>query len=177
MHLFKTLTSEGGNWKALIYWEKSPYFCQKCPFSSDKKWDFKCPNLRADSKNLAKHLPKWWMCFHFWGRIKPILKNCILSIVLESFFPLKGPKLKRARKQTFFKIKSENRNLGYPYILAPKVKPFFVDPNMQCIACTHGDICKNRVAVSLHGHLANMPKYLMEGVCNCCNGLSGIGAK
>ena len=33
---------------------------QKCPFSSAKKWHFERPNLRTDSKNLAKHPPKWW---------------------------------------------------------------------------------------------------------------------
>ena len=33
--------------------------CQKCPFSSAKKWHFERPNLTTDSKNLAKHPPKW----------------------------------------------------------------------------------------------------------------------
>ena len=33
---------------------------QKCPFSSAKKWPFERPNLRTDSRNLAKHPPKWW---------------------------------------------------------------------------------------------------------------------
>ena len=35
-------------------------FCQKCPFSSAKKWHFERPHLRTDSKNPAKHPPKWW---------------------------------------------------------------------------------------------------------------------
>ena len=35
-----------------------PY--RKCPFLSAKKWHFERPNLRTDSKNLAKHPPKWW---------------------------------------------------------------------------------------------------------------------
>ena len=35
--------------------------CRKCPFSSDKKWDFERPNLRTDAKNLAKHPPNWWI--------------------------------------------------------------------------------------------------------------------
>ena len=29
-------------------------------FWSAKKWHFQRPNLRTDSKNLAKHPPKWW---------------------------------------------------------------------------------------------------------------------
>ena len=37
--------------------------CQKCPFSSAKKWHFECPDLRTESKNLAKHSPKW-LCRH-----------------------------------------------------------------------------------------------------------------
>ena len=40
---------------------KSGHFCRKCPFSSDKKWDFERPNLRTDAKNLAKYPPKWWI--------------------------------------------------------------------------------------------------------------------
>ena len=47
---------------------------QKCPFSSAKKWHFECPNLRTDSKNLAKHPPKWFTrhlvhAFSIFGRI------------------------------------------------------------------------------------------------------------
>ena len=34
-------------------------FCQKCPFSSAKKRHFECPNLRTDSKNIAKRPPRW----------------------------------------------------------------------------------------------------------------------
>ena len=32
---------------------------QMCPFSSAKKWHFKRPNLRTDSKNLAEHPPQF----------------------------------------------------------------------------------------------------------------------
>ena len=32
---------------------------QKCPFSRAKKWHFERPDLRTESKNLAKHPPKW----------------------------------------------------------------------------------------------------------------------
>ena len=35
------------------------HFCQKCPLSRAKKWHFERPNLRTDSKNPAKHPPKW----------------------------------------------------------------------------------------------------------------------
>ena len=38
---------------------KNGHFWQKCPFSIAKKWHFQRPNLRTDSKNLAKHPPKW----------------------------------------------------------------------------------------------------------------------
>ena len=34
---------------------------EKCQFSSAKKWHFERPNLQTDSKNPAKHPPKWWM--------------------------------------------------------------------------------------------------------------------
>ena len=36
------------------------HFCQKCPFWNAKKWHFERRNLRTESKNLAKHPPKWW---------------------------------------------------------------------------------------------------------------------
>ena len=36
------------------------YVIKKCQFSSAKKWHLERPNLRSDSKSLAKHLPKWW---------------------------------------------------------------------------------------------------------------------
>ena len=53
---------------------------KKCPFSSAKKRHFERPNLRTDSKNLAKHPQNGWvdiwvMHFHFRASIKPILKN------------------------------------------------------------------------------------------------------
>ena len=32
---------------------------QKCLFTSAKKWHFERPDLRTESKNLAKHPPKW----------------------------------------------------------------------------------------------------------------------
>ena len=35
------------------------HFWRKCPFSSVKKWHFGRPNLRTDSRNPAKHPPKW----------------------------------------------------------------------------------------------------------------------
>ena len=35
------------------------HFCQKCPFSSVKKWHFERPDIRTESKNLAKHPPNW----------------------------------------------------------------------------------------------------------------------
>ena len=36
-----------------------PYQVQKCPFSSANKWHFERPDLKTESKNLAKHPPKW----------------------------------------------------------------------------------------------------------------------
>ena len=47
-------------------------FFQKCPISSAKKWHFERPNLRTDSKNFAKHPPKWWTfesCVYIFGRV------------------------------------------------------------------------------------------------------------
>ena len=63
-----------------------------------KKWHFERPDLTTDSKNLAKHPPKWFIrhLVHafsiFWASIKPIFENHVLRGVLEAFYPLKRPK-------------------------------------------------------------------------------------
>ena len=68
-------------------------FFSKVPIFKRKKWHFERPNQRTDSKNLAKHPPKWWskhlgQAFPFRASIKPILKNLIFLIVLELFHPI-----------------------------------------------------------------------------------------
>ena len=83
------------------------HFCQKCPFSSAKKWHFECPNLRMESKNLAKHPPKWFIrhlvhAFSIFGRVSSqFLKIMFLEAFWRRFTLLKGQKLEtggQARK-------------------------------------------------------------------------------
>ena len=76
------------------------HFWRKCPFSNAKKWHFERPDLRTDSKNLAKHpqnggVDIWFMHFHFQANIKPILINCIFFIVLQPFYSLNEAKTKQ----------------------------------------------------------------------------------
>ena len=82
-------------------------FCQKCPFSSAKTWHFERPNLRTDSKNLAKHPPKWFIrhlvhAFSIFGRVSSqFLKIMFIEAFWRRFTLLKGQKLEtggQARK-------------------------------------------------------------------------------
>ena len=58
------------------------HFWQKCPFSSAKKWHFERPHFKTESKNLAKHPPKWLgrhlgHAFPFSGEYQPnFWKSC-----------------------------------------------------------------------------------------------------
>ena len=78
--------------------------CQKCPFSSAKKWHFERPNLRKDSKNHAKHPPKWFIrhlvhAFSIFGRVSSqFLKIMFLEAFWNCFTLLKGQKLETARR-------------------------------------------------------------------------------
>ena len=70
------------------------HFLQKCPFSSAKKWHFERPDLRTESKNLAKHPPKWLgrhlgHAFPFSGEYQA---NHVFGAVRSSFYTLKRPK-------------------------------------------------------------------------------------
>ena len=77
--------------KNLAYFSK--HSRRKCPFSSAKKWHLERPNLRTDSRNLAKHPPKWWgvefwfMRFHLRASIKQIFEHHGFRGVLEPFYP------------------------------------------------------------------------------------------
>ena len=67
---------------------------QKCPLSRAKKWHFERPDLRTESKNLAKHPPKWLgrhlgHAFPFSGEYQA---NHVFRAVRSSFYPLKRPK-------------------------------------------------------------------------------------
>merc|ERR1712242_159545 len=69
----------------------------KCPFSRAKKWHFECPDLRTESKNLAKHPPKWLgrhlgHAFPFSGEYQA---NHVFRAVRSSFY-------------TLYKAKNEN---------------------------------------------------------------------
>ena len=86
---------------------KNMEFFQKCPFSSAKKWHFERPNQRTDSKNLAKHPPKWFIrhlvhAFSIFGRVSSqFLKITFLEAIWRRFTLLKGQKLEtggQARK-------------------------------------------------------------------------------
>ena len=84
--------------------QKLDNFDQKCPFSSAKKWHFEHPNLRTDSKNLAKHPSKWWgrhlvHAFPFLGEYQA---NFEKSHILEPFSPLKGQNEKVVEIVQFF---------------------------------------------------------------------------
>ena len=73
--------------------------CQKCPFSSAKTWHFERPNLRTDSKKLAKHPPKWFIRhlvhgFSIFGRVSSqFLKITFLEAIWRRFTLFKGKKL------------------------------------------------------------------------------------
>ena len=88
---------------------------------SVKKWHFERQNLRTDSKNLAKHPPKWWS--RHLG-IKPILKNLIFSIVFDPFSPLKRPKSKNGWQIFVYRsiILKKKKIGGSPHLFAPLVK-------------------------------------------------------
>ena len=85
--------------KMLNTWTKC-LINQKCPFSSAKKWHFERPDLRTDSKNLAKHSPKWFVrhlvhAFSIFGRVSSqFLKIMFLEAFWRRFTLLKSQKLK-----------------------------------------------------------------------------------
>ena len=63
-------------------------------FSRAKKWHFERPDLRTESKNLAKHPPKWLgrhlgHAFPFSGEYQA---NHVFRAVRSSFYTLKRPK-------------------------------------------------------------------------------------
>ena len=74
-------------------------FLTKCPFSSVKKRHFARPNLRTDSKNFAKHPPKWRgrHLFHafsplWWVLSQFFLFNRVFRATLSQFTLLKRAK-------------------------------------------------------------------------------------
>ena len=103
------------------------HFCQKRPFSNAKKWHFERPNLRTDSKNLAKHPPKWWgrllvHAFPFSGEYQAIFWKLQILAPLGAFLPLW---LSQTQKWTagyrLWVYNSENWFLGSPYLWAQLV--------------------------------------------------------
>ena len=52
-------------WRRAIFEVLGLFIGQKCPFSSAKKWHFERPKQRTETKNLAKHPPKWWLSSPF----------------------------------------------------------------------------------------------------------------
>ena len=86
------------------------HFGQKCPYSSDKKWDFECPNLRIDSGNPAKHPPKWWgrHLFHVFTIFGQVLSKFSNLLILANFGPFSHVK----RAKTRFGWKGTQKWLG-----------------------------------------------------------------
>ena len=73
------------------------HFRQKCPFSSAQKWHFERPNLRTESKNLAKHPPKWWgrhlvHAFPFSGEYQANFENHVFRADSGPFTLYMSPK-------------------------------------------------------------------------------------
>ena len=69
-------------------------FGESAGFQVTKKWQFQRPNLRTDSKNLAKQPPKWFNrhlihAFSISGRVSG---QFLKIMFLEAFYPLKRPK-------------------------------------------------------------------------------------
>ena len=102
-----------GHSKCHFFALENGHFWQKCPFSRAKKWHFERPNLRTESKNLAKHPPKWFIrhlvhAFSIFGRVS---SQFLKIMFLEAFYPLKRPKTRNrwpseenAPKIFFFRI-------------------------------------------------------------------------
>ena len=82
-------------------------FCKKCAFSSAKKWHFEHPNLRTESKNLAKHPPKmvgktFGSCVSIFGRVSSqILEIMFLEPLGALFTLLRGQNRKTAGRFLF----------------------------------------------------------------------------
>ena len=95
-------------------------FRQKCPFSSAKKWHFERPNLRTDSKNLAKHPPKWWgrhlvHSFPFSGEYQANFWKLHILAPPGALFPLpRTPNFKWSVKWHLWVYKFETCFLGSP---------------------------------------------------------------
>ena len=93
---------------------------QKCPISSAKKRHFERPNLRTDSKNLAKHRPKWWgrhlaHSFPFLGKSKPIFENCLFYVCQELFSHYHGRQTSSGLPSGIYgSINFKKKNLGSP---------------------------------------------------------------
>ena len=93
---------------------------QKCPFSSAKKWHFERPNLRTDSKNLAKHPPKWWgrhlvHAFPFLGEYQANFWKLPILGPSGALFPLpRTPNLKWLAQWHLWVYKFETCFLGSP---------------------------------------------------------------
>ena len=86
---FYLLTSGAYRWG-----EPPKKFRALLAFSRAKKWHFERPNLRTESKNLAKHPPKWLgrhlgHAFPFSGEYQA---NHVFRAVRSSFYTLKRPK-------------------------------------------------------------------------------------
>ena len=108
-------------------WDFSCKIWQKWPFSSAKKWHFERPNLRTDSKNPAKHPPKWWgrllvHAFPFSSEYQAIFWKLQILAPLGALLPLW---LSQTQKWTaeyrLWVYNSEIWFLGSPNLSAPLV--------------------------------------------------------
>ena len=105
-------------WNFLAF--ENGHFWQKCPFSSAKKWHFERPNLRTDSKNLAKHPPKWWgrhlvHAFPFLGEYQANFWKLPILGPSGALFPLpRTPNFKWLAQWHLWVYKFETCFLGSP---------------------------------------------------------------
>ena len=96
------------------------HFWQKCPFSNAKKWHFERPSLRTDSKNPAKHPPKWWgrhlvHSFPFLGEFQANFWKLLILCLSGALFPLpRTPNFKWLAQWHLWVYKFENCFLGSP---------------------------------------------------------------
>ena len=107
---------------------QSPQKCQKCPFSCAKKWHFERPDLKTESKNLAKHPPKWLgrhlgHAFPFSGEYQANFEKSHTFHRFGGVLPSETAKIEKVLE--FFSLWVYNFEFsfgGSPHLYAPLVK-------------------------------------------------------
>ena len=87
-----------GRWKSHFFVPKSEHFCQKCPFSSPKKWHIGWPNESSETTFISQTSPKNGgidICFEQLSLLSKILDDFKFQAFLGHFRPFffeHGPK-------------------------------------------------------------------------------------